>query len=115
MHSVEARDPVTRADVWAVNNTHCLAHYQLLAEAEPDVLCRVLNHFALQFLVPQQVSVVQEEDLLSIEVVLGGLSWHRAQVTGEKLRNLINVCSVALQPAASTRLDAVQSACGKQP
>ncbi|MCX7080639.1 MAG: hypothetical protein NTV76_15085, partial [Pseudomonas sp.] len=89
----------TRADVWSVNNTHCRVHYQLLAEAEPDLLCRVLNHFALQFLIPQQVNVLQQDDLLSIDVVLDGLSWHRAQVIAEKLRNLISVCSVDLQPA----------------
>ncbi|VVO29269.1 hypothetical protein [Pseudomonas fluorescens] len=91
----------TRADVWNVSNAHCRVHYQLLAEAEPDLLCRVLNHFALQFLVPQQVNVLQQGDLLSIDVVLDGLSWHRAQVIAEKLRNLISVCSVDLQSAES--------------
>lgn len=91
----------TRADVWNVSNAHCRVHYQLLAEAEPDLLCRVLNHFALQFLIPQQVNVLQQDNLLSIDVVLDGLSWHRAQVIAEKLRNLISVCSVDLQPAES--------------
>jgi hypothetical protein len=94
--------PSTRADVWNVSNAHCRVRYQLLAEAEADLLCRVLNHFALQFLVPQQVNVLQQNDLLSIDVVLDGLSWHRAQVIAEKLRNLISVCSVDLQPADSS-------------
>jgi hypothetical protein len=44
----------TRADVWNVSNSHCLAHYQMLAEAEPDLLVRVLNLFALQFLTPNR-------------------------------------------------------------
>ena len=87
----------TRADVWNVNNSHCLAQYQILAEAEPDLLVRVLNLFALQFLTPEQVSVQRLDDLLSIDMVMGGLSWHRAQVIGEKLRNLISVYSVNLQ------------------
>lgn len=87
----------TRADVWHVNNAHCLAHYQLLAEAEPDLLVRVLNLFALQFLTPEQVNVQRLDELLSIDIVMGGLSWHRAQVIGEKLRNLISVYSVNLQ------------------
>ncbi|MFA7941101.1 hypothetical protein ACEK06_01415 [Pseudomonas brenneri] len=106
MHSVPT-SPATRHDAWAVSNSHCQARYQILAEAEPDVLCRILNYFALQFLVPQQVNVTRDEDLLSIDVVMDGLSWHRAQVIGEKLRNLISVCSLELQPVESTRLQAV--------
>ncbi|MCF4995692.1 hypothetical protein GIW70_15890 [Pseudomonas syringae] len=90
-----------RADVWNVNNTHCRVRYQLLAEAEPDLLCRALNLFALQLLTPQQVNVQREEDLLSIDIVIDGLSWHRAEVIGEKLRNLISVCSVELNSANS--------------
>jgi len=88
----------SRADVWHVANAHCLAHYRLIAEAEADVLCRVLNHFALQFLVPQQVNVQQEDGVLAIDIVLDQLSWHRAQVIAQKLRNLVSVCSVELQP-----------------
>ena len=50
MHAVETNYPVTRVDAWAVNSVHCQAHYRIVAEAEPDLLCRVLNYFALQFL-----------------------------------------------------------------
>ncbi|WCM51227.1 hypothetical protein OH720_30590 [Pseudomonas sp. WJP1] len=89
----------TRADAWHAGNAHCRVHYQLLAEAEPDLLCRALNLFALQFLTPQQVNVQRQDDLLAIDVVIDGLSWHRAQVIAEKLRNLISVCSVDLQTA----------------
>lgn len=109
MPSLEAVSTPTRADVWSVSNAHCRVRYQLLAEAEPDLLCRVLNHFALQFLVPQQVNVLQQNDLLSIDVVLDGLSWHRAQVIAEKLRNLISVCSVDLQPADSSWTQSTQA------
>ncbi|CRM12484.1 hypothetical protein GCM10009091_16180 [Pseudomonas brenneri] len=109
MHSVPT-SPATRHDAWAVSNSHCQVRYQILAEAEPDVLCRILNYFALQFLVPQQVNVTRDEDLLNVEVVMDGLSWHRAQVIGEKLRNLISVCSLELQPVESTRLQAVSAA-----
>lgn len=89
----------TRADVWNVSNAHCLAQYQILAEAEPDLLVRVLNLFALQFLTPVQVNAQRLDDLLSIDIVIDGLSWHRAEVIAEKLRNLISVCSVNLQDA----------------
>ncbi|WP_025112015.1 hypothetical protein [Pseudomonas sp. H1h] len=89
----------TRADVWNVSNAHCLAQYQILAEAEPDLLVRVLNLFALQFLTPVQVNAERLDDLLSIDMTIDGLSWHRAEVIAEKLRNLISVCSVNLQNA----------------
>ncbi|MGE8176294.1 hypothetical protein [Pseudomonas fluorescens] len=102
-------NPPTRADVWNASNAYCRVHYQLLAEAEPDVLCRALNLFALQFLVPQQVNVLRDTDLLSISIVMDGLSWHRAQVIAEKLRNLISVCSVELQAADSQWVQPAQA------
>ncbi|RON76543.1 hypothetical protein BK635_23085 [Pseudomonas chlororaphis] len=104
MPSLEAVS--SRADVWNVANTHCRVHYQLVTEAEADVLCRVLNHFALQSLLPQQVQVQQQDGSLLMEVLLDGLSWHRAQVIAEKLRNLISVCSVQLQLAEREPLQA---------
>ena len=107
MHVVEATHPATRVDAWAVNSAHCQAHYLIVAEAEPDVLCRVLNYFALQCLIPRQVTVNREEDLLDIAIVMDGLSLHRAQVIGEKIRNLINVHSLVVWPADSATLEAV--------
>ncbi|MGH8451680.1 hypothetical protein [Pseudomonas sp.] len=101
MHAVETHQPAARVDAWAVNSAHCQAHYRIVAEAEPDVLCRVLNYFALQFLTPRQVTVDREDDLLNIDIVMDGLSWHRAQVIGEKIRNLISVCSLDLWPVDS--------------
>lgn len=102
MHAVETTYPATRVDAWAVNSAHCQAHYQIVAEAEPDVLCRVLNHFALQCLTPCQVGAVREDDLLAIDIEVDGLSWHRAQVIGEKLRNLISVYTVTLEKTEAT-------------
>ncbi|WDU62493.1 hypothetical protein LRS56_27835 [Pseudomonas poae] len=110
MHAVETTHPATRVDAWAVNSAHCQAHYQIVAEAEPDVLCRVLNFFALQFLTPRQVSVNRQEDLLYLDILMDGLSWHRAQVIGEKIRNLISVCTLELRPADSMGLQALTAA-----
>lgn len=95
-----------RTDNWNASNAHCRVRYQLLAEAEPDLLCRVLNLFAMQYLIAQQVNVQREEEMLSIDIVMDGLSWHRAWVIAEKLRNLISVCSVELHAADSTWLEA---------
>ncbi|PMZ31292.1 hypothetical protein C1X25_35605, partial [Pseudomonas sp. GW247-3R2A] len=58
----------------------------------------------------QQVSAQRMDDLMSIDIVMDGLSWHRAEVIAEKLRNLINVCSVELQAADSLREAPVQAA-----
>ena len=97
-----------RPDVWAVNNVHVRAHYQILAEAEPDLLCRVLNLFAMQYLTPQQVSVLQQDQMLMVEIQLDGLTWHRALVIGEKMRNLISVCSVEVE-SIHNKTDAFES------
>ena len=102
MPPLEAVHTTTRADAWHVGNAHCRARYHLLAEAEPDVLCRVLNHFALQCLTPCHVGAVREDDLLAIDIEVEGLSWHRAQVIGEKLRNLISVYTVTLEKTEAT-------------
>ncbi|MBT2296890.1 hypothetical protein [Pseudomonas fluorescens] len=109
MPPLEAVTP-TRVDVWHAHNGHCRARYHLLAEAEPDLLCRALNLFALQGLTPRQVHVERHDDLLSLELLMDGLSWHRAQVLAEKLRNLISVCSVDLQDADSVCLEPAQAA-----
>ena len=110
MYVVETTHAPARVDAWAVNSVHCHAHYQIVAEAEPDVLCRVLNFFALQFLTPRQVTVNREDDLLHLDILMDGLSWHRAQVIGEKIRNLISVCTLELHAADSMGLQAALAA-----
>jgi hypothetical protein len=89
-----------RPDTWSADNAHCFARFQILIEAEPDSLCRVLNLFAMQYLIPRQVNVLQQDDVLGIDVEITGLTWHRAQVIGQKMRSLVNVCSVELEQVA---------------
>jgi len=96
--------PLPRSDVWAANASHSTVRYRLQAEAEPDTLCRVLNLFALQFLTPHSVQVSQQDDWLDIEVGVGGLSWHRAQVIAQRLRNLVCVGDVSLENLARLEL-----------
>jgi hypothetical protein len=43
--------------------------------------------------------VNREADLLNIDIVMDGLSSHRAQVIAEKIRNLISVCALDLRRA----------------
>ncbi|POP76107.1 hypothetical protein CXB37_13245 [Pseudomonas syringae pv. syringae] len=89
--------PSQRPDSWSSSNAQCCARYRVCAEAEPALLCQVLNLFAMQYLIPDQLSAVQQESLLLIDLRVSGLSWHRAQVIGEKMRNLIDVCSVEVE------------------
>jgi hypothetical protein len=51
--------------------------------------------------------VNRQDDLLTLDIVIDGLSWHRAQVIGEKIRNLISVCSLEMWAADSVRPQAV--------
>lgn len=99
MSALERFDsPVTplRDDVWAASSALSCVRYQLQVEAEPDSLCRVLNLFALQFLTPHRVVMTQRDDVLEVEIELGGLSWHRAELIAQKMRNLICVDEVSL-------------------
>ncbi|KWT10644.1 MULTISPECIES: hypothetical protein [Pseudomonas syringae group] len=86
-----------RPDNWSSSNAPCCARYQIVAEAEPALLCQVLNLLAMQYLIPHQLTVVQQESTLIIDLHVARLSWHRAQVIGEKMRNLIDVCSVGVE------------------
>ncbi|MDD0973545.1 hypothetical protein [Pseudomonas fontis] len=113
MSALERLDsPATplRADVWAANAAHGPVNYRLLVEAEPDSLCRVLNLFALQFLVPHSLHMEPQDDLLAIELGIDGLSWHRAEVIAQKMRNLICVAEVDLFAATSTTRPLARSA-----
>ncbi|MEE4082124.1 hypothetical protein [Pseudomonas viridiflava] len=93
--------PAHRPDSWSSASHTCCVRYQILAEAEPALLCQVLNLFAMQYLTPCHIGVTRENGLLAIDVQVDGLSWHRAGVIGEKMRNLIDVCSVELTHSES--------------
>jgi len=87
------------ADSLGSANNKVRYHYQLQVEPESDSLCRILNLFALQCLLPSGVQMRQQADLLQVEIAIDGLSWHRAQLIEQKMRNLICVCEVVLRTA----------------
>ncbi|MDH0646839.1 hypothetical protein N5D48_08900 [Pseudomonas sp. GD03858] len=99
MNLLERPLPSPRTDAWAANAAHSSVRYHLQTEIEPDSLCRVLNLFALQFLTPHSVQVSQHDDLLDVAIGVAGLSWHRAEVIAQKLRNLVCVTGVRLDNA----------------
>jgi len=43
----------------------------------------------------------QHDDLLHDELGVSGLSWHRAELIAQKMRNLICVVEVNLEPSAA--------------
>ncbi len=49
----------------------------------------------------------RQDDVLTVDIVMDGVSWHRAQVIGEKIRNLISVCSLEMWSADSVRPQAL--------
>ncbi len=87
------------ADGIGGENNKVRYHYELQVEPESDSLCRILNLFALQCLLPHGVQMQQHADLLRVDIAIDGLSWHRAQLIAEKMRNLICVCEVVLRTA----------------
>ena len=58
---------------------------------------------SLQQLIPQQVDVVRDQDTMSIEILSHEQSWHRAQIIGEKMRNLISVFEMELLPVQESK------------
>lgn len=96
-----------RADAWAHDNPHSHVRYRLVVEAQASSLCCVLNLFAMQYLIPHKINVLQIADQLLIDIELDGVSWHRAEVIAQKMRNQINVCDVILEPAEREPMHAI--------
>lgn len=95
---VELRDtaPGERPDGWTCRPTDAAreALFFIRAEAEADVLCKLLNLFALQGWLPSQVHAVQEQDWLQIELRVPGLPAKRADVLAERMRSMVSVDEV---------------------
>ncbi|KAF1051767.1 MAG: hypothetical protein GAK43_02258 [Stenotrophomonas maltophilia] len=75
------------------------ARLYLRAEAEVDLLCRLLNLMAVQGFLPERLEVQRESEELHIHLQLRGLPGHRLQVLAERLRAMVAVSEVSLQPA----------------
>lgn len=93
-------EPLPRVDSWSAANQQSTVNYRLQAEAVPDVLCRLLNLLAMQYLIVQQLSVSRSEEQLHISLSVGALTWHRAEVIGNRMRNLVDVAWVELEADA---------------
>ncbi|WP_263143877.1 hypothetical protein, partial [Pseudomonas sp. RIT-PI-AD] len=71
--------------------------FAIEAEAEPEILCRLLGLFALHRVLPLDLQVRRQADRLQVRLLQDDLSRHRAEVIAEKIRSLVNVHGVAVQ------------------
>ncbi|WP_296269142.1 hypothetical protein [Pseudomonas sp. UBA6562] len=97
MNAFVQLDTPARPDHFAPSPAPLCVSYRIKVEAEPDSLCRILNLFALQSLTPHALQASQQDDLLTVGIEVGGLSWPRAELIAQKMRNLVCVAEVTLQ------------------
>ncbi len=78
-------------------------HFLIQAEPEASVLSRVLELFALRDLLPTEVSCKRSGDDgagdLHIHIVIAGLPPEKAAHLTARMRNIIPVTRVVLEPA----------------
>ncbi|WP_160287053.1 hypothetical protein [Pseudomonas knackmussii] len=88
--------PEERPDGWTCRPADATreALFVIRAEAEADVLCKLLNLFALQGWLPSEVHAVKEQDWLRIELRVPGLPAKRAEVLAERMRSMVSVAEV---------------------
>lgn len=92
--------PTTRDDHWhprAAQLQACEMQFAILAEAEADILGRLLAFFAQLQLVPRWLEVNQLGDNLLVQLRQPGLTPHRAEVIAQKMRSLVSVFTVELE------------------
>ncbi|WP_447749630.1 hypothetical protein [Pseudomonas nicosulfuronedens] len=70
--------------------------YLIRAEIDADILCRLLNQFALQGHVPAEVESSRQEDSLDIALRVNTLPRYRVEVIAQRMRSMVSVCSVDL-------------------
>jgi len=75
--------------------------YLIRAEIDADILCRLLNQFALQGHVPAEVESSRRDDWMDIALRVNTLPRHRAEVIAQRMRGMVSVCSVDLYAQGS--------------
>ncbi|MGC8385285.1 hypothetical protein ACP3P8_26380 [Pseudomonas aeruginosa] len=104
-----------RPNVWETScaDTETLSIFHIEGMADPDLLCRVLNLFAVQSFTPERVRADREDHKIRLLLTFPGLSQHRASVIAEKLRSLVTVLAVRLEfsPMPARSVPASASRC----
>lgn len=73
------------------------ASFDIRADSDPGVACRVLGYFAQLDLVPSRVRICAVADELHLRIVQPALAEQAAEVIAAKLRSLVPVRSVSLE------------------
>lgn len=73
------------------------ASFDIQADRDPNVPCRILGHFAQLGMTPSRVRICRLADELHLRVTQPDLSEHAAEVIAEKLRSLVMVRAVRLE------------------
>ncbi len=73
------------------------ASFDVRADRDPTIACRVLGHFAQLGMVPSRVQISTLADELRLRVLQPDLGEHAAEVVAEKLRSLVLVRGVRLE------------------
>lgn len=73
------------------------ARFQVLAEADPQVLLRVLGLFAQRSIVPSDVAMTTKGGRMHIDLRQAGLSEAAAAIISAKLHSIPLVSTVELQ------------------
>lgn len=66
------------------------AEFRIKAEPSPQLLLRVLGLLAQQDRLPDRATVEVAETTLAINLILGSVSRHRAEVLAEKMRSMVD-------------------------
>jgi acetolactate synthase regulatory subunit len=77
------------------NDPCCSVHFELLADAEPGLLPRVLAPFAKRDLVPDQVHARREGTALLVEVGMEAMPSGMMHLVESNLRQIVGVRRVA--------------------
>ncbi|MDF3936184.1 hypothetical protein [Pseudomonas citronellolis] len=87
-----------RPDGWTRRPADALreARFAIHAEAEADVLCKLLNLFALQGWLLAEVHARQEGEWLQVSLRVPGMPVQRAEVMAARMRSLVSVAAVEL-------------------
>ncbi|MNM92319.1 hypothetical protein D3C81_1046470 [compost metagenome] len=87
-----------RPDGWGARpeDARHSALFDIQAEAEADILCRLLNLFALQGYLPAEVHAHQKDGWIQVRLRLHALPRHRAEVIAARMRSMVTVSEVGL-------------------
>lgn len=99
LHLVEP--PLDQQDRPVPTEAAADVRYLIRAEIDADILCRLLNQFALQGHVPAEVESSRREDWLDIALRVNTLPRYRAEVIAQRMRGMVSVCSVDLHVQGS--------------